>query len=196
MIVIRSFVAIEIPETIRMELRDQIAYLKQDIPSRMVRWVRSEGIHLTLKFLGDVPFEKINQISATLVSICREHVSFSLNIGEFGCFPNFRRPRVLWIGVQDLSAQLTVLQDGIEDELDKLGFERETRCFHPHLTVGRVNRIRDRMETQQLTATLEDVKIDDIGRFHVNDVSLMRSELKPTGAVYTRLVAAKLGGSE
>jgi 2'-5' RNA ligase len=192
--VIRSFVAIEIPETVRLELSENIAHLKQDVPARTVRWVRPEGIHLTLKFLGDVPFERIDQISATLESICLEHMSFSINIGEFGCFPNFHRPRVLWIGVQDLSTQLAPLQADIEDQLSKLGFEREARRFHPHLTIGRVKNVRDRVEAQRLTAVLEDVKIGDIGQFHVNNVSLMRSDLKPTGAVYTRLVAAKLGG--
>lgn len=180
----------------RSELSENIAHLRQDIPARTVRWVRPEGIHLTLKFLGDVPIEKINQISATLEAICLEHMSFSVNISEFGCFPNFRRPRVLWIGVQDLSTQLAPLQAEIEDELSKLGFERETRRFHPHLTVGRIKKIRDRMEAQRLTAALEDVKIGDIGQFRVNDVGLIRSDLKPTGAVYTRLLTAKLGGGE
>ena len=196
MTVIRSFVAIEIPETMRTELGEHIAHLKHDVPARMVRWVRPEGIHLTLKFLGDVPFESIDKISSALESICVEHASFSLSIGEFGCFPNFRRPRVLWIGVQAHSTELMILQEEIEDELHKLGFEREARPFHPHLTIGRVNRIRDRIESQRLTATLEDVKIDEIGRFDVKAVSLMRSDLKPTGAVYTRLAAAKLGASK
>jgi 2'-5' RNA ligase len=192
--VIRSFVAIEIPETVRLELMEDIAHLKHDVPARTVRWVRPEGIHLTLKFLGDVPFEKIDQISATLESVCLEYVSFSVNIGGFGCFPNFHRPRVLWIGIQDLSTQLAPLQADIEDQLFELGFERETRRFHPHLTLGRVKRVRNREEAQRLTSVLEDVKIGNIGQFHVNEISLMRSDLKPTGAVYTRLVAAKLGG--
>lgn len=187
--------AIEIPKTIRMELAEHIAYLKQDVPARMVRWVRPEGIHLTLKFLGDVPIDSIDQISATLKRICHGYIPFTVNISEFGCFPNFRRPRILWVGVQDLSTQLSDLHGEIEDGLSKLGFEREARRFHPHLTIGRVKRIRDHVESQRLAAVLEDAKIGDIGQLHVNDVSLMKSDLKPIGAVYTKLVAARLEGS-
>jgi 2'-5' RNA ligase len=187
-------VAIEIPKTMRMELAEHIAYLKQDVPTRTVRWVRPEAIHLTLKFLGDVPLDTIDQISATLRQICVEHVPFKVMVSDFGCFPNFRRPRVLWIGVQDLSTRLSDLHGEIEDGLSKLGFEREARRFHPHLTIGRVKRIRDHMVSQRLVTALEDAKIGTIGQLNVNDVSLMKSDLKPTGAVYTRLIAARLGG--
>ena len=179
----------------RMELAEHIAYLKQDVPPRMVRWVRPDGIHLTLKFLGDVPIDTIDQISPILKSICNKHTPFIVEVSEFGCFPNFRRPRILWIGVQDLSAQLSDLHAEIESGLSKLGFERETRRFHPHLTIGRVKRIRDQTESQRLAAVLEDMKIADIGQLHVKEISLMKSDLKPTGAVYSRLVAAQLGGS-
>lgn len=192
---IRSFVAIEIPQTMRMELLEHIAQLKQDVPVGSVRWVRPEGIHLTLKFLGDVHIDSIDQISATLNRTAIEHAPFKVMISEFGCFPNFRRPRVLWIGVQDLSARLKNLHSEIEDGLSRLGFEREARRFHPHLTLGRVKRIRDHGESQRLAAALEDVKIGDIGQLEVNDISLMKSDLKPIGAVYTRLFAAQLGGS-
>lgn len=179
----------------RMELSKHIAHLKQDVPTRMVRWVRPEGIHLTLKFLGDVPTDTIDQISATLKRICIEHVPFKVMVGEFGCFPNFRRPRILWIGVQDLSARLSDLHGEIETGLSKLGFARETRRFHPHLTIGRVKSVRDHVESRRFATALEDVKIGDIGQLHVDDVSLMKSDLKPTGAVYSRLIAARLGGS-
>jgi 2'-5' RNA ligase len=97
--------------------------------------------------------------------------------------------------VQDLSARLTNLQGEIEDGLSRLGFEREARRFHPHLTLGRVKRIRDHGESQRLAAALEDVKIGDVGQLEVNEISLMKSDLKPTGAVYTRLFAAQLGDS-
>jgi 2'-5' RNA ligase len=194
LIVIRSFVAIEIPKTMRIDLSEHIAHLKQDIPTRMIRWVRPEGIHLTLKFLGDVSIDSIDQISATLIGICSEQLPFNIKVSEFGCFPNFRRPRILWIGVQDLSTRLADLHGEIESGLSKLGFEREARRFHPHLTIGRVKRFRDRVEFQDLATALEDVKIGDIGQLHVNEVSLMKSDLKPTGAVYSRLLAARLGG--
>ncbi len=179
----------------RRELLERTAYLKQDVPPGSVRWVRSEGIHLTLKFLGDVPFEDIDQISATLNQITIDHTPIKVMVSEFGCFPNFRRPRVLWIGVHDSSARLQNLYAEIEEGLSKLGFEREARRFHPHLTLGRVKRIRDHMDSQRLTSALENVKIGELGQLDVNDVSLMKSDLKPTGAVYTRLFAARLGGS-
>jgi 2'-5' RNA ligase len=148
-----------------------------------------------LKFLGDVHVETIDQISTILKQITIEHAPFKVTVSEFGCFPNFRRPRVLWIGVHDLSTRLSDLYGDMEDGLSRLGFEREARRFHPHLTLGRVKRIRDHMESQRLVTALEDVKIGDIGQLEVTEVSLMKSDLKPTGAVYTRLFAARLGGN-
>ena len=192
LIVVRAFVAIEIPVKIRHQLVEQIAHLKQRIPSRTVRWVRLEGIHLTLKFLGDVALGKLDQITVLLEEVGLRHTPFRIDISQFGCFPNPRRPRVLWVGVEDKSGVLTNLQADLESGLSQIGFERETRPFHPHLTLGRVKRGAHHSDVRSLSTMLEEVKIGDLGQVNVDEICLIRSDLKPTGAVYTRLAMAKL----
>jgi len=140
LIVVRAFVAIEIPVEMRHQLVEQITRLKQHIPSTTVRWVRLEGIHLTLKFLGDVSLDKLDQITVLLEEVGLRPTPFRIDIGQFGCFPNPRRPSGLWGGVEDSSGVLIRLQADLEGVLSQIGFKRETRPFHPHLTLGRVKR--------------------------------------------------------
>ena len=188
----RAFIAIEIPVEMRHQLMEQIKHLKQYIPSKTVRWVRLDGIHLTLKFLGDVPHDKLDQITVLLEEVGFRHAPFRIDIGQFGCFPNPRRPRVLWIGVEDASGVLTNLQADLESVLTPIGFKRETRPFHPHLTLGRVKRGAHKSAAHSLSSILEEVTIGDLGQVNVDEICLIRSDLKPTGAVYTKLATAKL----
>ena len=189
---VRAFVAIEIPVEMRHQLVEQITRLKQYIPSTTVRWVRLEGIHLTLKFLGDVSLGKLDQITMLLEEVGLRHTPFRIDIGQFGCFPKPRRPRVLWVGVEDTSGVLTSLQADLEGVLAQIGFKRETRPFHPHLTLGRVRRGIDNSAVRSLSTILEEVTIGDLGQVNVDEICFIRSDLKPTGAIYTRLATAKL----
>ena len=192
LIVVRAFIAIEIPVEMRHQLVEHITRLKQYIPSTTVRWVRLEGIHLTLKFLGDVSLNKLDQITGLLEEVGLRHTPFPIDIGQFGCFPNPRCPRVLWVGVGDSSGVLTSLQADLEGVLAQIGFKRETRPFHPHLTLGRVKRGAHSSAVRSLSTILEEVTIGDLGQVNVDEICLIRSDLKPTGAIYTRLATAKL----
>lgn len=192
LIVVRAFVAIEIPVEMRHQLVEQITRLKQYTPSTTVRWVRLEGIHLTLKFLGDVSLDKLDQITVLLEEVGLRHTPFRIDIGQFGCFPSPRRPRVLWVGVEDSSGVLISLQADLDGVLSQIGFKRETRPFHPHLTLGRVKRGAHNSTVRSLSAILEEVTIGDLGQVNVDEICLIRSDLKPTGALYTRIAMAKL----
>ncbi|MFQ5812112.1 MAG: RNA 2',3'-cyclic phosphodiesterase [Anaerolineae bacterium] len=192
---IRTFIAIELDETISAALADLQAQLKAKIPQGSVRWVKPGGIHLTLKFLGDVPANRIEEIERALTQACAGVPSFSFSVGGLGCFPSPRRPRVLWVGVQEESGTLTRLQKAIEDRMEKLGFAPEGRKFHAHLTLGRAQRRASSGDVRRLGQLVSETEIGSLGQMEAWAVSLIKSDLKPTGAVYTQLAAMELEGT-
>ena len=192
---IRTFIAIELDETISAALADLQRRLKAKVPQGSVRWVKPEGIHLTLKFLGDVPANRIEEVERALTQACTRFSAFSVSVGGLGCFPNPRRPRVVWVGVQEESGTLTRLQKAIEDEMEKLGFAPEGRRFHAHLTLGRTQRRASSGDVRRLGQLVSETEIGRLGQMEARVVSLMKSDLRPTGAVYTQLAAVKLEGT-
>ncbi len=191
---IRSFIAIELSENILAAIADLQKQLKNQVPKDTVRWVQPEGIHLTLQFLGDVPLPKIEPIAQALVTACAPFRPFSITVGGLGCFPNLRRPRVTWVGVEEPTGTLAALQKAVERALIPLGFTPEKRAFHPHLTLGRTRRQASRDQAQALGTLVSKTSLPLLGQMEVQWVSLMRSDLRPTGAVYTQLATAPLQG--
>ena len=192
---IRTFIAIELDETISAALTDLQEQLKAEVPRGAVRWVRPEGIHLTLKFLGDVPADRIEDIKRVLIQACAGSPAFSFSVGELGCFPNPRRPRVIWVGVQEESGSLKRLQKAVEDGMAKLGFAPEGRRFHAHLTLGRTQRRASSGDVRRLGQLVSETDIGELGQMEVRAVSLIKSDLRPTGAVYTQLAETRLEGT-
>ena len=187
---VRAFIAIELSPAILNALGDLQDRLKQDVPPKLVRWVRPQGIHLTLKFLGDVPGAQIAAIAEALQDACVHHGPFSFSIGGMGCFPNPYRPRVVWVGVDEPSGALARLQRDVERAIGPLGFPPDKRRFSPHLTLGRVKG-RDRDAVASLGEYVSRARVR-VGEMQAQAVHLMRSELLPGGAVYTELAAAPL----
>ncbi len=188
----RLFIAVELPAALLTELHNIQESLKQDVPPRTVRWVRPEGIHLTLKFLGDVPALRRETLQKALQEAVQGHAAFELTAGGLGCFPSAKRPRVLWIGLQDEAERLLKLRDAVEVHIAPLGYPTEDRPFHPHLTLGRVKRGAKRNVVKQVGALVTSAATPDRYTLPVDGVSLIRSELKPTGAEYTQLFHAPL----
>jgi 2'-5' RNA ligase len=191
---VRTFVAIEVPPPIKEALARVQQTLRQS--GAEVRWVRLEGIHLTLKFLGGVASAQIPALQEGLASVCGRVPPFPLQIAEPGFFPNSgkgSRPRVVWIGVEDSRGMLSTLQEGIEEVCTRLGFPPEGRPYQPHLTLGRVQGPR-RLEA--LRAAVDVMRGQTIGAFDAQEVVLMRSDLRPSGAVYTPLATLPLGGRQ
>lgn len=190
---IRSFVAVELGPCIRAVLGQAIARLQAEEGGGLVRWVSPESIHLTLKFLGDVDAGRIGIVSRALDRVAAAHAPFQLALGDLGCFPNARRAKVFWIGVEDSEDRLQALVEGLEDALARLGFEHETRPFAAHLTLGRVR--RDAPPSR--VAPLASESVLDLTRgltVAVSGISLIRSDLTPSGAVYSQLHHAVLKG--
>jgi 2'-5' RNA ligase len=192
---IRTFIAIELDETINAALTDLQEQLKAEVPQRSVRWVKPGGIHLTLKFLGNVPANRIEEIERALTQACAGFPAFSFSVGGLGCFPHPRRPRVVWVGVQEESGTLKRLQKAIEDGMERLGFAPERRKFHAHLTLGRVRRRTSSGDVRRLGRLVKESDVGQLDQMEARAVSLMKSDLKPTGAVYTQLAAVKLEGT-
>lgn len=190
---IRAFIAIELPNPLKASLMELQGRLKEQTPPRAVRWVRPEDIHLTLKFLGQTPVDRIEGIVRALSSACAPFSPFTYSVGGLGCFPNLRRPRVIWVGVQEPTSALSRLQGAIEGACAELGFQRERRAFHPHLTLGR---LRDRVPAQERRAIgelIQRAEAASLGAGAAKGISLIRSDLRPTGAVYTTLREIELG---
>ncbi|NIS79381.1 MAG: RNA 2',3'-cyclic phosphodiesterase [Anaerolineales bacterium] len=192
---VRTFIAIILPEIMLRSLNEQIDLVKEQVPSGAIRWVRPETIHLTLKFLGNVAPTRLSAVKASTEEVATGHSPFAFAVSSFGCFPNFRRPRTLWLGVQDPLNRLSSIHFDLEEAFSRLGFSKEGRAFHPHLTLGRVKRHVRGEVARTLSEGLEQVKIGDLGRVEAREICVMRSDLLPSGAVHTQLFSAPLKGT-
>src|SRR5574341_660827 len=187
----RLFIALELPPPILKSIAKIQSNLRCTIPERAVRWVHLEGIHLTLKFLGDVPVDKVDDLRTRLAKAAEGHHPFMLGIQALGCFPSLRQPRVLWLGfVGDMQA-LAVLQEEVERHIAPLGFPSEERDFHPHLTLARTARGATRQEIAAMGRAAEQ-GVGQLGAWQVDKVSLIRSQLRPEGALYTQVWNVRL----
>jgi 2'-5' RNA ligase len=190
--ILRTFIAIELDEPLRIALRTIQDGFKRQVAPGSVKWVAPDGVHLTLKFLGDTPSSRLPEIEEGLRAACAGAAPFEFSVEGRGCFPNFRRPRVIWVAVHDQSHALARLHSAIEDHIAPLGWPAEERGFSPHLTLGRVAKGADSRTAAAVGQVVEASVIEQIGQQKVNTIALIRSELRPTGAVYTELVSTPL----
>jgi len=187
---IRSFLAIVIPAAVLKEINRVQGELKS---SRVdVRWVDPEKIHLTLKFFGNIEESRIEPIADSIKDSVQTTPPFSLQVSGVGAFPHFKNPRVVWVGLVDKTASLIPFQKELEARLDQIGFPREDRSFQPHLTLGRAKSSRGKDE---LVGKMERYREEKFGEFQVEGLTLFKSELTPSGPIYTRLKELRLGGT-
>ncbi|MDY7075282.1 MAG: RNA 2',3'-cyclic phosphodiesterase [Chloroflexota bacterium] len=191
---IRAFIAIPLPSPLLENLTTLQRRLEKQVPTRSVRWVRGESIHLTLKFLGDTLTEKLPDIKQALAAVGRHAPTCTFTVEGLGCFPNPRRPRVVWVGVQEPTGWLEILQDAIEEVMIPFGYAPEKRGFTPHLTLGRVHRRASRSDAAQVGQVVASTTVGLLGEVSAGHFALIRSVLKPTGAEYTTLEEFPLRG--
>ena len=184
---IRSFVAINLPDGVRAGLAALSGARKTS--DNAIRWTPPEQIHLTLKFFGDVESGSLGDLEAALCRACAGAKPFTLEAVGAGAFPNLRRPRVLWAGLQGDLQPLSALFERVQHETEAWG-RREERGFSPHLTLGRVKEGR--------TPDLRDWAVKQaqtrFGSWQVRKIHLIRSVLSPGGAQYSELAAIDLPG--
>jgi 2'-5' RNA ligase len=192
---IRSFVAIELSEEAKKGLARLRKQLERD-EHRFVKWVDPGGIHLTLKFLGNIPSKRVTEITEAMGKAVQGISPFRLEISGLGAFPSLKQARVLWVGIGGELDQLSTLQQNIDSVLAALGFAREERPFVPHLTLARVREGASLPERRSFGELVGSAAFEDKYPIEVEAVRLMRSQLTPAGALYTCLSVVGLGRQE
>jgi 2'-5' RNA ligase len=179
----RVFIAIELSQIVRAHLADHIDRLRSAMPEVRASWSREDDLHLTLKFLGDIPVTHVEQLSAAASIAASKIGPFEMVVEGCRAFPFRGQPRVLWIGIDDPSGKLSKLNRALEDECAHAGFAREPRAFHPHLTIAR---IRQPNGSRQLAARHKEIGFNReiVG---VSEISVIRSELRSEGAKHTTI---------
>ena len=192
---LRLFIAIELTPEVHLALTELQDTLKRQLPPKTVRWTKPDGIHLTLKFLGDTPQDKVQAVIQGMTTAAADFAPFEFHVSGFGCFPNPRKARVLWVGVPEPPKAMAGLQRAVDLHMHKLGYPREERAFSPHLTLGRVNDSASPAERQTLNDLLTRTQVGLLGTVPAHELILFRSDLLPGGAVYTALARASLGAT-
>jgi 2'-5' RNA ligase len=177
----RLFIALETPASVR----DEIGRVRDDLASAGadVRWEPNARLHCTVKFLGDTRSENVPRIVDALTDLSRQIPAFRVVYSGLGCFPGRRDPRVIWVGMRDPDGGVGALAESIEETMERLGYTRETRTFHPHVTLGRV---RGRLGISGLLGRMETLTFESRPVL-LPVLHLIQSELRPTGSVYTTL---------
>ena len=187
----RCFISISLPEETKKGILAIQAKLKTSAAD--VTWSRPGGMHLTLKFLGEIEENSLPRIETAMNRTVNAFDPFSLDVSGIGVFPDAKRPRVVWIGINEDGDNLVRLQRDIEKELEIAGFPKEDRRFTAHITLGR---IRSNKNISKLSGLIEEDKDIELGKFEALNIHLMKSELRPEGSVYTQLYSVSLKGDK
>jgi len=187
---IRSFIAIELPDAVKLELIQLEARLKSG-KQPWVKWVDPGSIHLTLKFLGDIAIDRTGEITGAIEEAARGIPPFHLEVKDLGVFPNLRRVQVAWVGIRGEVDKLGQLQQRIESNLARLGFAPESRPFTAHLTLARLRNQASSDERQRFGQLIGETRFE-AGSIKVDAINLMRSQLTREGAIYNRISSVRL----
>jgi 2'-5' RNA ligase len=183
---LRAFVAVEIPQGVLAAIESVQAELRRRLRAR---WVRPGSMHLTLKFLRDIPADRVASVAAAVQAAAGGHTGFNLTVSGIGVFPSMRRPRVIWSGFSGQTALLSDLQRGLEGSLASLGFPSEERPFRAHLTLGR---FPEAPKPELIAEVVNSFNDRAFGEFAVEELILFQSDLQPKGPVYKALARARL----
>jgi len=188
---LRLFVAIPMPETVRNEITGVQQELQRLVSRDAVRWTKPEQFHLTLRFLGDVPVERVPALQEAIHAVCAGEPALSLRAQGVGFFPNARSPRVIWAGVNDNAGRLVDLQKKIEAAVEPFAEKPGTDKFAGHVTIGRVKLLK-RPEIEKLAAHAQAIKDRLFGEWMATEIEIIQSRLTPVGAQHSLLVAFRL----
>ncbi len=184
---LRLFIAVEIPA----EVRKRLGEIEKELVASGadVKWVPEGNFHATLKFLGGVSSARVDAVTSAIEGAVQGVPGFEVCLAGVGAFPNLRRPNVVWVGMKSGADQMKVLAERVERAMEPLGFAPEKRPFSPHITLGRA---RTPKNAERLKELIERLRDEEAGAFRVEGVALMKSDLRPTGPVYTRIADFRL----
>lgn len=187
---IRTFIAIEIPD----EIKGKIARFQKQVAAdeKSIRWVNVKNIHITLKFIGEIPESLVEKIVISIFEKPPQINTFEIGLKGTGAFPNLRRPRVVWVGITSGNEQLTKLVTYLEAQLTILGIPKENRKFKSHVTIGRIKN-NQKLKNPEI---FDNPDALDAGEFQAQKIVLMKSELKPSGAEYSVLAEQSLNNKD
>ncbi len=179
---IRTFIAFPIPD----ELRTKLAEVQQTIGRNLhhLKAVKPDAIHLTLSFLGDISETQVYQVGEVMDAVCQKHKPISLHCRKVGAFPNLEKPRILWAGLGGEANELAALYKDLVAGLEAIGFPPDKRAFNPHLTLFR---IKDQKQIGAIRKKVEKLTKASFGEIRCDTLVLYKSDLQPTGSVYTKL---------
>ena len=189
---LRLFIAIPIPEPVRDEIIRVQQELQPLVPRNVVRWARPDQFHLTLRFLGDVPADGVEDLKKSVGAVCRNARPLSLRAEGVGFFPNPRSPRVIWVGINDQEGRLGDLQKQIETVAGQFSSEPGEKNFTGHVTLGRLKNPRP-ADTRDLAARAQSLEKRLFGEWPAHEIEIIRSELSPAEARHTSLAVIRLG---
>lgn len=192
----RAFIAIELSDEIKNTLAQIQSHLKYT--GADIKWVTPGNIHLTLKFLGEITEEKCEKVKAALDEIAKSNAPFEISLKDIGAFPKIDYPRVVWVGLDKGVIESTELAAKVDETLSKIGFQKETRPFAAHLTIGRVRSAKNKEALKEKAASYPAHetkggagKSQVTGSQSISSVILFHSKLTPTGSIYTKLHESK-----
>jgi 2'-5' RNA ligase len=177
----RTFCAFELPYDLRVQLEDWIRRLRDNVPDVRASWSRPENTHLTLKFFGNVPVDRLPRISAAADHAAKHFAPIRIEVAKAGVFPNVNRARVLWVGVNDSSGELARLQRILEEQCEIAGFPKEDRAFKPHLTIARIRTPEGARQLAEAHLRME----FESSEITLNELIVFRSEPSSKGSKYT-----------
>jgi 2'-5' RNA ligase len=183
---LRSFIAVEIPSEIKKALAASLASIKKALPLSLIRWVAPNNVHLTLKFLGVVAPANLERLAEVLKDEVQKIEAFSMSIGGLGAFPTLRRASIIWVGLETSNALKSLLRS-TDSVTSRLGYSTEERPFSPHLTIGRVKQNISSADLELIGTALKGTVIGSLGTVHVNAVHIFKSDLMAGGPVYSCL---------
>ncbi len=187
----RLFIAVPIPPELIRKISSVSGYFQSQVPQDSLKWVDPKDLHLTVKFLGETPEEKIEQIKTILQQSVKPLASFELSVEKLGMYPHDRQPRTIWLGIQG-SGPLITYHKQLDEALNKAGFEKDKNPLSPHLTLARVRQRTDRETAHRIGKILSQFKVDSLGTLKVESINLIQSKLTPQGPIYTTLFSALL----
>ncbi len=188
--IVRAFIAIEIPAARQQQIAAACTPLHA-LPDR-ITWVKPQNLHLSLRFLGEIDIGRLPKLKLAISKVTGDLAPFPIDFTDLGSFPDKKRPRVIWLGLNDSTARLSKLKQELDSELRACGFAPDKRVFKPHLTLGRIRKLLD---GKRLSSALHSLSLPELAPLRVAHISLMRSRLHPQGPIYTELDKACFGGS-
>jgi len=188
---LRTFIAVDFPPGMIEKIGRIIAYFKTQLPESHLKWVTTEQMHLTIKFIGEVPDQQLPEIKSVITTAIGIQPAFTMGIEGLGMYPHIEKPRIIWLGITG-KEPLIGLHKILDQALTKVGIRQERRNFSPHLTLARVRRHADQRTVKEIGKTLSKFKVDSLGIVNVEQIRLYQSKLTPQGPIYTSLLTVPL----